>query len=387
VKLPNKFDGLQNKKFTARGTFAWDVVDSKSEPDFVYREKLTGRVVDENTENAIKYRRFWGYISTPEVDFYDTIVTKSAVVNAFPAYIKNGNSRLMHTDDLAGRIFPGDYEIREKGVYAGVSIPIYKEEVLRDIDACLLNGYSLGFTIDNWETVEYDETRDIMIFHSIRIAEVSVVDAGATPDTNFMEERTKSDKKLSLLDKLKSLISNEQGESPKTKPTEEKSMFTKGKDKPDTPQDEVIKELLSMEHQSIVDEVKALNETMLGEVRTMIADAIKPQEPEKKVDEPKGEDNVIDLLRGIQTAMTDNKKAIDTKFAEIEKEQKNVRQTMGTDEVLDVEARATLDQLIEYNKARMDEMRSKNPVFMGGLIRSKQTGGVVENGLDLLGGI
>jgi hypothetical protein len=48
-----------------------------------YRIPTTGMVVDEKTEGAIAYRRFWGYVSTPEVDFYNTVVARDAVIEAW----------------------------------------------------------------------------------------------------------------------------------------------------------------------------------------------------------------------------------------------------------------------------------------------------------------
>ncbi len=180
-------------RFTKPVEFRAETVTGSSEPKWIYRDK-TGAIVSADTPDAIRYRRFWGFVSTEAVDFYNTIVERNAVIEAWPTYVKQGgNVRVMHESEPAGKIFEDDYEYRQEGVYAGVSIPEHKADVLRDIDSGLINAFSLGFnpydysrTSIEWSTSDSSPTR----FKRIKIAEVSLVDAGATPGTDIKEERS-----------------------------------------------------------------------------------------------------------------------------------------------------------------------------------------------------
>jgi hypothetical protein len=114
----------------------------------------------------------------------------------------------MHEAVAVGKIFEGDYEFREKGVYAGVSIPLYKADVLRDIDAGLLNGFSLGFNID-WDRIIFPENdTDPVIFNGIRIAEVTICDSPATPGCKFTEERSF----MAFIKRVKGFFSRNKGQ-------------------------------------------------------------------------------------------------------------------------------------------------------------------------------
>ena len=95
----------------------------------ITRNPQTGEILDDNDPKGIKYRRFWLHPSTENVDFYDTIVERDAVINAFPAYIESGgNVRYMHSMEPVGKVFPMDWKQDDIGVYCGISIPLTEEK-------------------------------------------------------------------------------------------------------------------------------------------------------------------------------------------------------------------------------------------------------------------
>jgi hypothetical protein len=340
-------------------------------------------LVPEGTQDAVQYRRFWAFVSTPEVDFVNSIVTKEAVLKAWPEYIKHGNSRLMHSGSPAGRIFDGDYEIRDQGIYAGVSVPIHKEEILKDLDSCLLNGFSLGFNVDSWEDVEYDEARGVLIFKAIRIFEVSIVDSGATPGTDFQEERNADS--MSAMSRLLGLFRNiTLGKSPNNPLEDQMFGKDKAKETPVTIGD--LQPILEEQNKGVLTAVtNQLTEwktAFMTEVKSVIAEATKTPEPEKKETPVNDLNAVVSVLKGIGDSM----KALGTKVESLEAQNKELRTFVGTEEVLDAGSRNAVGELAGFLKTQ-SEKEPKNVPFLGGLVRSKMVGGnTVRDGNQLLGG-
>lgn len=187
---------FRNKVFHARASLSFDASTSEEAPEsnIIWRRNRTGEIASKDEKNTTGYRRFWANMSTPVVDFYNSVVTSEAMRGAFPEWIQGGNARLMHNNMAAGRVFPEDYEVVDGNIRVGISIPLHKEEVLKDIDASLLRGVSIGFW-PQWEedgAIDYDEETGVITYNKIRLAEVSIVDWGATPGTDLREERSTS---------------------------------------------------------------------------------------------------------------------------------------------------------------------------------------------------
>lgn len=330
---------FENRMFHARSILNY-VVETADEQEekWIYRKKRTGIVTDENDKNAVAYRRFWAAMSTPKVDFYNTIVTAEAVREAFPDWINAGNSRLMHNSQPAGRVFPEDYEVLPDSIRIGISIPRHKSDILNDVDASLLRGVSLGFWPD-WDMATYDRKTGVITFNRIRIAEVSIVDSGATPGTEIIEERSGWFDKAMLF--VQNRFRNDEHSS-----TEDLEM----------------------------DELKELQNTIesmvnvIGELRTSVSDIKTRLEtpatlPEDTPPEPDQQ-----------------------RLAELEKTVKELRSMLTTEEALSPENIQQINDFVEQRDKQKKNERDQAPLaFAFGCIRSKITGRPILDGNDLVG--
>ena len=154
-------------------------------------EEGAGRWV---TREGTRWYQQRAYISQETVDFYDTIVTRQAIIDAWPGYM--GNVRLMHGAAVVGRVFKEDATIDDIGVRTWFSVPEWKNDVIQDMTAGLYRGVSIGFwpTAIEWEKDEDgkdDYTKPPRIT-GLKLAEISIVDAGATPGTNFDRLRSRA---------------------------------------------------------------------------------------------------------------------------------------------------------------------------------------------------
>lgn len=284
------------------------IADNTDGDKILYRMPETGEIVDATTKGAKLYRRFWAMLSTETVDRKKTIVTRNASVAAFLVWMdaNGGNIRYMHEMDPVGRIFEGDYEIRTEGVYAGISIPLDEEEVLKKVDNGLIRFVSQGFDID-WSAenpVEWIDN-DIMQFNRIVIVEVSIGDFGATKGTEIKEERLTQPE--SLLDKINKIYSvvkrlatrTDTGATPKpdTSPMEDDDM---------TPE----------QHKAMMDSI----ETRLTAIGDTIAGALKPlttrvegqEQPPEKPESTTGQEKLLERLEAIETRLSDLGTSIST---------------------------------------------------------------------------
>lgn len=179
-----------------------DRIDGK--PKTLWRMPMTGEIVEPGTRGAVEYRRWWATISTEQRRQYKEIIERNAVVAAFLQWMDDGggNVRYMHYLQPVGRIFKDDYEIRDSGVFAGFSIPVRETKAIQQIEDGLIRCVSIGFNPD-WridEPVVWEPDGTVR-WKAISILEISIGDYGATPGTEFIEERTAQTE--TLFDRLK----------------------------------------------------------------------------------------------------------------------------------------------------------------------------------------
>lgn len=114
-------------------------------------------------------RMVYGYASTTSLDSQGDIITKEALVEALPEYLKFSNIREMHQPSAVG--ITKSVDVDEKGWYIGAKIvddnawKKVKEEVYK------------GFSIGGKSLVKVDNT-----INKLRISEISLVDRPANPE-------------------------------------------------------------------------------------------------------------------------------------------------------------------------------------------------------------
>ena len=295
-----EFD-LDEKRFLKASELTEERTAERGEIKWIYRDSVSGKIVEPGTLGALRYRRFWMYPSTEAVDFFDTVVERQAVINAMDSYIESGGGvRFMHEPKPIGRVFEGDYEIREKGAYVGLSIPEYEEDVFRKIEYKILTGASLGWNTRpggiKWPENENDKIR----FTDINIAEITLCDTRATPGTEIQEERSVESEGLlkKIYRMLKSLTSRSgTGGTPDNPILEDDDM---------TP--EQLKELTDAIQTSITGGFEQLKRTAEPD----------PQEPDKTLEEriaaaitAKTEEQ-INVIKNLQDEITALKRATNT---------------------------------------------------------------------------
>jgi|GEM_PF-3876173 len=336
-------------RFTKPVEFRAETVTGSSEPKWIYRDK-TGAIVAADTPDAIRYRRFWGFVSTEAVDFYNTVVERNAVIEAWPTYVKQGgNVRVMHESEPAGKIFEDDYEYRQEGVYAGVSIPEHKAGVLRDIDSGLINAFSLGFNPYDYSrnSIEWsDSDSSPTRFKRIKIAEVSLVDAGATPGTDIKEERSiTSDQEDTLFRRIWNRIAGMLNRSPAgTLPAETQE------------------DLMNPEIKDLLEEQRKTN-TALGELTKAIERMAKPADPPAPPapppvapQPPAGAEKPIE--QRIAEAVTSANAPLIAKITTLETELTTMKRSISTDEPLSADQ---IDAQLTAAEAALEEARKAGP--------------------------
>jgi hypothetical protein len=214
--------------------------------------------------------------------------------------MKHGNVRLMHSNRAIGRIFQEDYEIRDKGVYAGVSIPLHQVDVQRDIDAGILQCFSLGWDSKNGGIVWAEKPGDYTRFTEIKIGEVTICDSGATPDTEISQERGLVS---TLFQRVKKIFDDFTGNSNSgTGPEKEEIEMTK-------------EELMAGLKENNKDLAKGIVDGLAAALQPTFERMQKPADPPKPPEVPKGEVT----LEAIQKLIVDNQKPITDRMDKFER--------------------------------------------------------------------
>lgn len=263
-------------------------LDGSEDTKWTSRIPKTGAVVPEGTPVSVRYRRWWGFVNTDKPDYYNRVVDKMALVEAWPDYMKRGGRvRYMHDPKPVGIIFPGDWELRDDGIYIGVSVPETKPEVIAELDSGLLNGYSLGW--DGLKVIWSDDSEDgYTHFVKIKIAESSLVDMGATPNTDIREEGTTGteDEDLpdtkTILGKIWAFITSKPtGDETRTPKNEKGNGGTPPDDHPNTEDDEMTPEQFNQMLSLMSEKLDGLTARVTG-----VLEKLKPQQTATTTQQP-----------------------------------------------------------------------------------------------------
>lgn len=150
------------------------------------------------------------FVSTEEIDYYGTRVLKSAIRNAIPRYLHNrvmidgqtiyqGAVRAQHDPDqpigYVRKLF--EYEV---GFLALVIVPACSSRYQEMVKDHVLVGGSIG-----WDPIEWNEPGEngsLADYTSIRLVELSLVDAPATPGTDVKEIEQRAKRAIGIKSRL-----------------------------------------------------------------------------------------------------------------------------------------------------------------------------------------
>lgn len=149
-------------------------------------------------------RMVWGFATVEEVDKHGEIIGYEASKKAFGAW--PGNIREQHNPDRAvGKGIEVQFDDAKKGVWLGayVSESADGENAWIKVKEGILQGFSIGGRINQWDTVKVDGNDHLMVT-DYDLSEVSLVDNPACPSA--MLEMVKSvDGHLDRTEKLRKM--------------------------------------------------------------------------------------------------------------------------------------------------------------------------------------
>ena len=114
-------------------------------------------------------RMVYGYASTEAMDVQGEQVSKSALENALPEYMKFANIREMHQASAVGVAKTAD--IDEKGLY--LSVKVVDDTAWNKVKEGVYKGFSIG-----GKTIS--KVGDVI--KELRLSEISLVDRPANPE-------------------------------------------------------------------------------------------------------------------------------------------------------------------------------------------------------------
>lgn len=114
----------------------------------------------------------YGYASTEAVDSQGEIVSKKAIAQALPDYMKFGNIREMHQPSAVGKAKSAN--IDDKGLFLGAKV--VDKEAWEKVKEGVYNGFSIG----GRKLAQVGNT-----IKSLKLSEISLVDRPANPDAVF----------------------------------------------------------------------------------------------------------------------------------------------------------------------------------------------------------
>ena len=114
-------------------------------------------------------RMVYGYASTEAMDVQGEIVTKDALANALPEYMRFANIREMHTASAVG--VAKSAEIDDKGLY--LSAKVVDDVAWNKVKEGVYKGFSIGGKM-------LQKVNDTII--QLRLSEISLVDRPANPE-------------------------------------------------------------------------------------------------------------------------------------------------------------------------------------------------------------
>lgn len=125
-------------------------------------------------------RVVWGYASTDAVDKQGDVIAKEALEDALPEYKRWRNIREMHEKKPVGKAIY--LKVTSRGLLVGARI--YDDSTWERIQKGILKGFSIGGIVTS-KRRDVLGGRSVSVITSMVIAEISVVDQPANPDTGF----------------------------------------------------------------------------------------------------------------------------------------------------------------------------------------------------------
>lgn len=151
------------------------------------KQKLIDRLRERTAslESLLKPRKkldrvVWGYASTDGVDKQGDVITKEALEDALPEYRRWRNIREMHEKRPVGKAIY--LKVTSRGLLVGARI--YDDSTWERIEKGILRGFSIGGIVTS-KRRDVVGGRSVSVITSLVIAEISVVDQPANPDTGF----------------------------------------------------------------------------------------------------------------------------------------------------------------------------------------------------------
>lgn len=155
------------------------------------------------TKTDAEQRMVYGYASTEALDSQGEIVSRDAIINALPDYMRFRNIREMHQSSAVGKT--QEAKVDEKGLFIGVKV--VDESAWQKVKETVYNGFSIGGKI----VTKIDDT-----ITELKLTEISLVDRPANPEAVFsfykgesMDKEIKVEKSDEALEILKGFMGEE----------------------------------------------------------------------------------------------------------------------------------------------------------------------------------
>jgi len=120
-------------------------------------------------------RMVYGYASTEAVDSQGEVVRKEALAAALPDYMRFANVREMHQPSAVG--VAEEASVDEKGLW--IRVKVVDDEAWNKVQARVYKGFSIGGVVTR------RDASDPRIITGLSLAEISLVDRPANPETLF----------------------------------------------------------------------------------------------------------------------------------------------------------------------------------------------------------
>lgn len=117
----------------------------------------------------------FGWASTDKRDSQGEIITRDAIANALPDYMRFANIREMHTPSAVG--LAKEVNVTDKGLWLGAKV--YDERAWVKVKSGVYKGYSVG------GRVTQRDPDDSTIITAMELTEISLVDRPANPEALF----------------------------------------------------------------------------------------------------------------------------------------------------------------------------------------------------------
>ncbi len=164
--------------------------------DLTFKAQFTQKILEDLMKKVekkgAKGNIVWGMATTEALDKQGDITSSRAISEALPEYSKWRNIREMHQAKTVG--VAKHLIMLPKGLLVGAEIT--DRECIKKIESGMYGGFSIGGIIHKREQ-KFVEGRSVSVITKLTIAEISIVDQPANPETGFIfETKERKDKKL-----------------------------------------------------------------------------------------------------------------------------------------------------------------------------------------------